>query len=78
MRTKLKSKKTNYRIGQTREIIKFAWFPTIVFSKHGKHLIWLERYASCQMYQKVKILSAGTGWLREKEKWVEFHRTLVV
>jgi hypothetical protein len=56
------------RIGETREVKKFAWLP---MTTQDNYRIWLEYYISFEQYKTVKVLTAGTGWQRVSYKWVE-------
>jgi hypothetical protein len=42
------------RVGDTRRVRRFAWFPTEVYVDHSKEeelTVWLETYEALQVYQ---------------------------
>lgn len=49
MRWKIKSAIPKPVVGDVREQVKFAWFPTRI----DDHMVWLERYISVQTYSPV-------------------------
>lgn len=66
MRFKLKNKE--YKIGDLKTFVKFAWFPI----KIEDHIVWLESYTSmCERKIYMKSLT-----FEEVEKWVEYDRRL--
>lgn len=61
------------KIGERRNVLKFAWLPTEVKQPHTKKifLIWLEKYHETQIYRLVDNgVVKFTDW-DSHEKWIE-------
>lgn len=62
-------KKKQYKVGDLKQFIKFAWFP----KKVEDHIIWLECYKSmCEMVEHV-----DQNYLNRKVFWREYDRRLM-
>lgn len=57
------------KVGDTRTVTKFAWFPRWVENK----LIWLQDYESQQVFKHIHIPEYYSG-----NSWVEYDRNLIL
>ena len=59
------------KIGDKREVYKFAWFPTLV----GDQVVWLERYCIEQEYKTVARYHSDSDVPVYSNGWEEIRRS---
>lgn len=71
-------KKKQPKLGDTRIVKKFAFFPTYVQHDDETYRIFFENYLSYQKYSETyKFTTSLTGAIPSGYFWIEFYRKLL-
>ena len=63
------------KLGEEREVIKFAYFPTRI----GDSIVWLQKYSVLYQFKKTYRFTAGSfnPYPTEIIKWVEVSKSFI-